>query len=92
MYSYQTFLNNKYNKDDFKGIRRPHPSLNRESFDIPIFKNENDLLQFKQYVALKNASYSYPSTDPEFDHREQNKIFCELMNLYPSQMKSTVLG
>jgi hypothetical protein len=81
-YSYQTFLNNKYNKDDSKGIRRPHPSLNRESFDIPIFKNENDLLQFKQYAALKNASYSYPSTDPEFDHTKQNILFCELMNLY----------
>jgi hypothetical protein len=82
VYSYQAFLNNKYNKDDSKGIRRPHPSLNREYFDIPIFKNENDLLQFKQYVALKNASYSYPSTDPEFDHTKQNILFCELMNLY----------
>jgi hypothetical protein len=81
-HSYQTFLNNKYNKDDSRGIRRPHPSLNREYFDIPIFKNENDLLQFKQYVALKNASYSYPSTDPEFDHTKQNILFCELMNLY----------
>jgi hypothetical protein len=82
VYSYKIFLNNKNSKDDSKGIRRPHTSLNREYFDIPIFKNENDLLQFKQYAALKNASYSYRSTDPEFDHTKQNILFCELMNLY----------
>jgi hypothetical protein len=70
---YQNFVSNKYKTDHSKGIKRSQDS---RSFDIPIFKNQQELGNFISFCG--NHLDQMPDTNKD----KQNEIFYNLLDKY----------
>jgi hypothetical protein len=75
-YAFQKYLTQERKCNDSKGLR-----YDDKLFDIPVFKNKNELKDFMQY-AKNRLNIQNDLMDPMDNEDEQDKLFQELINLY----------
>lgn len=78
-YAYQTFMSQERGKDYSKEILKKGYG----SFDIPIFKDRNELEKFKRFCNDSTNTYN-----PSSNETEQNEIFYNLLDKYQDFIRS----